>query len=84
MIFKIIFTNRAIKDLSKIDDSTKDRIGKKLKEYSFDPLAHARKLNDPIIGQYRFRVGDYRIVFDIEDDTIIVLRVGHRKKIYKK
>ena len=84
MIYRIIFTNRAIKDLDKIDDSTKDRIGKKLIEYSIDPLSHARKLSDPIIGQYRFRVGDYRIVFDIEDGTIIVLRVGHRKKIYKK
>ena len=84
MIYKIIFTNRAIKDLSKIDDSTKDRIGKKLKEFSIDPLSHARKLSDPVIGQYRFRVGVYRIVFDIEDETIIVLRVGHRKKIYKK
>ncbi len=39
---------------------------------------------DSTLGTYRFRVGDYRIVFDIEDTTIIILRVGHRKKYIRE
>lgn len=84
MRYKIIFTDRAVKDIHKIDESTKERIGKKLMDYSLNPLSHSKKLSDPVIGQYRFRVGDYRIIFDIDDDVIVVLRIGHRKKIYKK
>jgi len=38
---------------------------------------------DPRIGQYRFRIGDYRIIFDLADDTLCVLEVGHRKEIYR-
>lgn len=42
-----------------------------------DPLVGAT------IGDYRFRVGDYRIVCDLEDGTLVVLLVGHRKDIYR-
>jgi mRNA interferase RelE/StbE len=35
------------------------------------------------IGAYRFRIGDYRVVFDIDDNNVVILRIGHRKSIYK-
>ena len=82
-MYKIVFTNRAIKDLKKMEENVKLRIARKLKEYTKEPLKHARKLIDPKIGGYRFRIGDYRIIFDIDNNTIVVLRVGHRKSIYK-
>jgi len=47
-------------------------------------LRFSEKLSDPILGEYRFGIGDYRVVFDIEGDEIIVLRVGHRREIYKR
>jgi len=47
-------------------------------------LKHASKLTDPALGTYRFRIGDYRVIFDIEEKEIVVLRVGHRKDIYRK
>ncbi len=83
MIYKIIFTNRAIKDLKKIDNKMKERIGNKLKIYSGNPLKFGKKLTDPKIGTYKFKIGDYRVIFDIDDNKIIVLRLGHRKNIYK-
>jgi len=43
-----------------------------------------RNLTDDRLGSYRFRIGDYRVIFDIEGDEIVVLRVGHRKDIYKR
>lgn len=83
MIYKIVFTHRAIKDLEEIDNNTKSRIGKKLKEYSIEPLSYARKLVNSKIGTYRFRIGDYRVIFDLDEENLVVLRIGHRKNIYK-
>lgn len=82
-MFKVIITDRALKDIDNLTRDVKKRIAFKLKEYSNDPLNYARKLTDPKIGTYRFRIGDYRVIFDIEAETIIVLRIGHRKDIYK-
>ncbi len=40
-------------------------------------------MTDSSLGSYRFRVGDYRVIFDLEGEEIVVLRVGHRKEIYR-
>lgn len=61
----------------------KNRIDRKLQKYAENPLIYARKLIDPIIGTYRFRLEKYRVIFDIDDKKIVVLRIGHRKDIYK-
>jgi mRNA interferase RelE/StbE len=58
-MYEVIFTQRALKDWKKIDKETRDRIAVKLKEYAEDPLRYARKLIDPRIGTYRFRIGGY-------------------------
>jgi len=79
MEYKIIFTERAAKDISKLEPEIKERIGNALRKYSEDLLSYARKMVDPSLGNYRFRVGDYRVIFDLENDELIVLRVGSPK-----
>jgi mRNA interferase RelE/StbE len=37
----------------------------------------------PLLFSYRFRVGEYRVIFDLEGDDIVVLRVGHGRQIYR-
>ncbi len=81
-MYNIIFTQRAIKDINKIETTSKERIINKLKEYSTNPFLYAVKLSNKKIGDYRFRIGDFRVVFDIDKDKIIILRIGHRKHIY--
>jgi len=49
-----------------------------------DPLIFAKALTKPADAQYRFRVGNYRILFDVEGSNIIILLVQHRKDIYRK
>jgi len=49
-----------------------------------NPLQYAERPTDQELGGYRFRIGDYRAIFDIEGNDIVVLRAGHRKEIYKK
>jgi mRNA interferase RelE/StbE len=80
---EIILTQRALKDLEAIDRETQRRIATKLKEYADDPVKHARKLSNPRIGTYRFRIGEYRVVFDVDGENMVVLRIGHRKNIYR-
>lgn len=41
------------------------------------PLRHRRK------GQYRIRTGDYRIIFEVSGNTLLVIQVGHRKDVYE-
>ena len=81
-MFGVILTNHAIKDLKNLNEITQKQIKEKLKDYSSNPYQYAKKLTDPIIGEYRFRIGDYRVIFDISGNNIIVLRIGHRKNIY--
>lgn len=83
--YKILLTERALKDIEEINNKQEqERIGRKLKEYADDPIRYAKKLVDPNTGTYRFRIGDYRIIFDIDDEYIVILRIGHRKNIYNK
>ena len=82
-MYEIILTQRALKDLENIDKETQQRIALKLKEYAEEPLKYARKLTHPKIGTYRFRIGDYRIIFDIDGAIVVILRIGHRSHIYK-
>jgi len=82
--YRLIYTERAIKDIRKLEPKFKKRIGKTLLRYVGDPLKHAEKLTESRIGEYRFRIGDYRVIFDLEGDEIVVLRADHRKDIYRK
>lgn len=83
------FTAHALKDLELLDKKVAARIIDKLDWFVIqpDPFFYAKKLAHSDFGTYRFRVGDYRILFDIEEKTgnlviLLVLRVKHRKEVY--
>ncbi len=84
MKYTLIYTQRAERDIARLDSRTKERIGKTLLRYKEEPLKYAEKLSDPVLGAYRFRIGDYRVIFDLEGNQIVVLRVGHRREIYRR
>ena len=83
MSYKLILTSRALKDLKNINEQNKKKIILKLKEFLVNPFLYSRKLSNPKIGTYRFRIGNFRVIFDIDGENIIVLRIGNRKDIYK-
>ena len=82
-MFKVLFSDRAKKDLFQLQTDTAKQIKQRLKYFSENPLNYAKKLKETTLGTFRFRVGDYRIIFDLVEDKIIILRIGHRKDIYK-
>jgi len=83
-MYKLIFEKRAIKQLNKLERNIKKRIWKKLQKCKKNPFRYLESLTD--IDGYKLRVGDYRIIIDVEKEIKIlnILKLGHRKKIYKK
>jgi mRNA interferase RelE/StbE len=82
-MYKVVLTKRSLKDLESIDRYMQNRIAVKLKEYSKEPQKYGKKLINHKIGTYRFKIGDYRVIFDIDNNNLVILRIGHRKSIYK-
>ncbi|MFZ3089559.1 MAG: type II toxin-antitoxin system RelE/ParE family toxin [Nitrospirota bacterium] len=84
MNYNLVYTPRAEKDINKLDPFIKNRIGKSLLKLLNNPIGYSEKLTDPRIGTYRYRIGDYRVIFDVAGKDIVILRIGHRKEIYKR
>ncbi len=87
MKYKVQFTQRALKDLKKLDRHTSALILgwiRKNLEGCENPRLYGKGLTANRSGQWRYRVGDYRLLAEIEDDKIIILilNVGHRRDIY--
>lgn len=87
MRYRVEYTPQAIKQLKKIDKHTASLI------YSWidknlvnceNPRQHGKGLTANRSGQWRYRIGNYRLIADIQDDKvlILVLNVGHRRDIY--
>ena len=87
MSYKFIPTIEFKEDLKKLDGSAVKLILKYIKrvENSENPKAYGKELSGNMVGLYRFRVSDYRIVAKFINNTFVIqgLGVGHRKNIYK-
>lgn len=83
MSYTLLYTKTVVKDIQKLDTIVKRKIKNKIERYSQNPVRFAKKLTNSQIGTFRWRIGNYRIVFDIDGDKIIILRIGHRREIYK-
>ncbi len=87
MKYKVIFTEKAQKQLKKLDRQTSALIIGWLEkniENCENPRGHGKGLVENKSGQWRYRVGNYRVICEIQDKEIIVLvlEVGHRREIY--
>lgn len=87
MKFKVEFTKSAVKELKKLDKYTEKFIMawiRKNLEGCSDPRRHGKGLSANRSGQWRYRVGDYRLIAKIQEDKVIILilNIGHRKDIY--
>ena len=89
MAWRIEFDPAAVDELASLDRPVQKRIIKVLRE-RIVPLDDPRSIGEALRGNtlgklWKFRVGDYRLICDIRDDVILilVLRVGHRREIYR-
>ena len=73
---------KAIKDLKSIPKTDVRRIVKKLKDLENNLRGDIKRLTNYTL-EYRMRVGNRRILFEVEGEKIIVYRIRHRKEVYK-
>ena len=83
MEYGLLYTKRAARDISRLDQAVKERLRETLEKYAQSLFDYAKKMVDPSLGTYRFRIGEYRVIFDVEGNKIVALRVGHRREIYR-
>lgn len=89
MSYEIRYTPQFAKDIKKLDKHTakliKAWIDKNLVGCE-DPRAFGKGLIENRSGQWRYRIGDYRLICHIEDNEMVILAlaIGHRRDIYKK
>ena len=88
MKYHVVFDEYAKRQLKKLDKYVQKMILLWLKKYidgCVDPRLHGKALSGNRAGQWRYRVGDYRIIAIIHDNELVVLvvNVGHRREVYQ-
>lgn len=85
MAFTVKIANKAQKELKKVSPPYQQKIIKAVKELALNPMPIGVKKLKGRPNEYRVRVADYRIIYEIHDSEMIILvvKVGHRKAIYK-
>lgn len=87
MIYSVEYTEKARKSLRKLDHSVLVMINAWIEKNligTSNPRAHGKGLTANLSGFWRYRVGNYRILAEIQDDKVVILivDVGHRSSIY--
>lgn len=88
MIYQLVTTDKFDKAFKKLDRQTqkiiKAWIDKNLMQ-CIDPHIHGKGLTSNRSGQWRYRVGDYRILAEIQEErlVLVLIDIGHRSRIYK-
>lgn len=89
MVWRIELTATAVKWLAKLDKGEAKRITSFLRQCLAvldDPRTTGKALTGPHLGAYwRYRVGDYRIICDIQDSAlcVLVIEIGNRREVYR-
>ncbi len=83
--YRVEFNKRYLKDLEKIPSKLQKQIGQKIRDLAFNPRPDGCKKLQGSDDLYRIRCGDYRVVYTIKDEILLVLiiEIGHRREIYR-
>lgn len=86
-MWKIKYSEKAAQELLKIDRQAAKRVKKYLDERiatDEDPRRFGEGLTENLAGLWKYRIGDFRVIAEIQEEKIVVLvvRIGHRSKVY--
>jgi mRNA interferase RelE/StbE len=82
MRYEVEFKPRSVKDLDALAPNVRQRILAKVEVMRDDLAGDVKRLTN-YTPEYRLRVGDYRVLFEIEPQRIVIYRVLHRSKAYR-
>lgn len=85
MAYRVEFTSRAARDLAALPTLTQKRIAARIDALALDPRPSASKKLHGGEDLYRIRVGDYRMIYQVQARIVVVtvIRIGHRRDIYR-
>jgi len=82
MKYDIQFKPKAVKDIEDLPSRMQARMLARIEEMSNDLKGDVKRLAN-FTPEYRLRIGDYRVLFEIEEETIIIYRIRHRREAYR-
>ena len=87
--FDVVYTDKAVKQLKKLDRPTKKLIVEWIEKNLIgtdDPRRHGHGLTGTKRAYWRYRVADYRIVCEIQDSELVIIAVSidHRRQVYRR
>jgi mRNA interferase RelE/StbE len=80
--FHVEYAPLAVETLRALPRATAAQIVRKISRLENGLTGNIKRLRQADYA-YRLRMGDYRILFDVEDDTIVIQKIGHRKDVYE-
>jgi len=84
-VYKVVWKDKALKGLAKIDYSLGEKIKEKVETYLVkDPISRGESLAYEYKSLYRYRFSDYRVIYEVKEKEllVIVVKVGHRREVY--
>ena len=86
MSYRIEFASAAAREFSKLAKGLQRRIASKIDALASQPRPRGVEKLEGQERRYRLRVGDYRVIYEIQDEALIVLivRIGHRREVYRR
>ena len=84
MDYRIDYKKSVAKDLKRIGKANAKRIMDKIDKDLVHDADRVPALSGPFAGMRKYRVGDYRVIFVIIDDCVLILRIQDRKDVYRK
>lgn len=86
-VYKVVYSERALKELKKLDKYTRQMIFSWIEKNLAgceNPRQRGKGLTANRSGQWRYRIGDYRLICQINDNELVILAlsVGHRRAVY--
>ena len=85
MLFEPKYHPEVARDISGFPQNITTRIRKATEDrLILDPIRFGEPLRHSLLGLRKLRVGDYRVIYRIQGQTVIILKIGHRKEVYKR
>ena len=85
MAFTVIYHSDVVKnDIPRLPKTMKNRIRTAIENRLVtEPASYGKPLRHSLQSLWSLRVGDYRVIYQINNDEVIILKIGHRRNVYK-
>jgi mRNA interferase RelE/StbE len=80
--YDVQFKPRAVRDVERLPSRIQAQVLARIEEMSDDLKGDVKRLTN-FTPEFRLRVGDYRVLFEVEEKTIVIYRIHHRREAYR-